>query len=120
MTTKKQTKHHPGPWVKIRSIKPAGYNTTTPANYKTVVALDIYAADKTHICELRRVEGLEHTINPDANLIAAAPEMLEALKQAKNVLTLLWDEDIKFRKGVFAALSGQIYTAIKKAEEGGV
>ena len=60
------TKHTPGPWS--RNIKPATkYNT-------------IFAGRNTHVCHLTVTGLTPDEIEANCDLIAAAPDLLEALK----------------------------------------
>ena len=60
--------HTPGPWH--RNIAPA-------TKYST-----IYAGRNTHICHLANGGLTELEVESNCNLIAAAPELLEALERA--------------------------------------
>lgn len=67
------SKHTPGPW---KQFAPDIINHGVDENYRTIVAGDGFYNDEA----LPRGFGLTGYINPaDARLIAAAPEMYEAL-----------------------------------------
>lgn len=67
-TRTEQAQHTPGPW----KVDETGefIETEYPANLR---------GEYTHICDFRRPMGAEYRAN--ARLIAAAPEMLEALRE---------------------------------------
>ena len=69
------SKHTPGPWK--RNIPPA-------TKYPTV-----FAGRNAHICYLTPLAMTNEEAEANINLIAAAPAMYEALKEAKEVIANL-------------------------------
>jgi hypothetical protein len=70
-------------------MKPATQPVThTPGPWKVgpeyIAGIPIYFSDDTHFCTISRPLTLTDYAN--ANLIAAAPELLEALKEAKELI----------------------------------
>jgi len=71
-----KTQHTPGPWGCI-------YTSNHAHNYR------ITRADKTPL-PLTVIANDHSEQRANARLIAAAPELLEALKEAEGVMRLLW------------------------------
>ena len=105
-------KHTPGPWRKV-----------TANDYKSLgvetVSDDIYA--RVTICEIQLAHGepfnSDENDEPKANarLIAAAPELLEALKKA--TMALAWHEQ-EHGVAMDAVIVEQARAAIAKATGG--
>ena len=89
MTTQTQSKHTPGKWKSIGE-------TVTTADSKIFIADTHYGDPRTPLTD--RGES-------NARLIAAAPELLEALKDAADIL-----------KNHYGAVPEKIEQAIAKAE----
>lgn len=90
------TKHTPGPWH--RNIPPA-------SKYPV-----IFAGRNTHVTAVK-TDGLSAAeIEANCNLIAAAPELLEALDRIQNwprVFDGLRAEDVAFARAAIAKATGE-------------
>lgn len=76
-----KTKHTPGPWVMDIEKQTTGH-----WYYKIVTEEKPLGNYPLHICTLNKFKDETHLKN--ANLIAAAPEMLEALENALRLLAV--------------------------------
>lgn len=75
-------KHTPGPWTVL--MAPAGARIESEYASVVLVGCDEIGADD--------VERLSHEAKANARLIAAAPELLEALKEAERLLAKAFGE----------------------------
>ena len=101
-------RHTPGPWI------PAGpcFDGTKPKWFSTVVTEYEPEDGEDTICELSDWIGARQEQNANAHLIAAAPELLEALVSIQAWVTDGGFEDT--HEGV-AEICGQVRAAIDKA-----
>ena len=76
--SKEAMKHTPGPWVVCRGV----VHQIPVAS----VAMDGLKLNVAHVTGIRNGEGLAN-----ARLIAAAPDLLEALQQATSALEWRWE-----------------------------
>lgn len=97
------SKHTPGPWTVSDEL-------TTDKHFAIDIGHDVSGC----VLVERHVEGHDESDEPNARLIAASPEMLEALKLAHmEIIRLLNEGD--FKKNITLDL-GYIVDAIAKAE----
>jgi len=91
--------HTPGPWE---------------PDYWGDREIDIYSADGSLVCQMRGGStDEEDDSEPDARLIAAAPELLSELK----LILSMWEEAIDYEKD-WMDLADPARAAIAKAEGG--
>ena len=111
--------HTPGPWNFARAVKPGANEENNHL---------IYNGEKRHIAEVFQYQEHDFIIelaeaSANARLIAAAPELLEALKKAKGAIITLeinalgWSyTDDKQRYSLRDELLSNISKAIDNAE----
>jgi hypothetical protein len=96
-----KTKHTPGPWTVMNSHK---------AGYRDIASLgDDEPQNRKYVCEITPSD----TLQQDAALIAAAPELLETLMEIRHWLT---SPDLS--PGVIAAYQHDCDIAIARATGG--
>jgi len=100
-----KTKHTPGPWVMDIEKQTTGH-----WYYKIVTEEKPLGNYPLHICTLNKFKDETHLKN--ANLIAAAPEMLKALMQ---IYTKLCSEQFQYLQNDFENELINIEKAIQKA-----
>lgn len=101
--------HTPGSWRVVR------YET------RTGIMKTIISSNKNNVCSMDVAGRVDGPIHMDANLIAAAPDLLEALKGLKPFLTteaemLDYASLNEGRAGEFDVASMKAHAAIAKAE----
>lgn len=97
-------KHTKGPWTKEFGAFTPGYAST----------MRIVSEDNTHaVCDV--FWGNEHS-SFNANLIAAAPELLEALATIYNLANLQTLLETKYSKALVSDLMKQMQVALDKAK----
>lgn len=101
----KNNKHTPGPWVMDIEKQTTGH-----WYYKIVTEEKPLGNYPLHICTLNKFKDETHLKN--ANLIAAAPEMLEALMK---IYTKLCSEQFQYLQNDFENELSNIEKAIQKA-----
>lgn len=110
--TGKMAHHTPGPW-NIHST----YDGSLPWKYATIEAPELEDQPGLGICYVQSLISGQDEAN--ARLIAAAPELLHALKRAKSALARLTGMDgVMFSALEKSTLRDLIESAIAKAEKG--
>ncbi len=80
------SKHTPGPWGPMASLSDDETIAWTPIQGKLEAAPGLTIGSPHHTEPICRVSGYLQPVVANARLIAAAPEMLEALEQTRKAL----------------------------------
>lgn len=107
------SKHTPGPWTKVDKWNIAGHNDGKGGRY--VCSVCDWSTPTTSYMEENKSLSLESSAN--ARLIAAAPELLAALKQAMPLLCRYAMRSVVLEPSVDRILPAML-AAISKAEGG--
>lgn len=81
---------------------------------KGVIASTRIHSNNATIATVHAIDEME----ANAQLIAAAPELLEVAIIAKRLIAELWDLDTQYRKGVWTEYNNKIREVIEKATQG--
>ena len=100
-----KTKHTPGPWE--ANFCPEGIFSVLKSTPSKKYPDHPNIKDVKYLCRIRPFANLTDEDKANANLIASAPSLLEALKEL-----ILWVDPIKFPDAIIKAEN-----AIQKAEQ---
>jgi hypothetical protein len=101
------TSHTPGPWIVEKPYQQHGMFISGP---NTGLICKLYSPD-VHLCNL----NIPVSVEANARLIAAAPELLAALYDALHFVEDM-ETDLSFKNGIVKKHVATIRAAIAKAE----